>query len=137
MPRPLSAAQLECLERIAGGKPAMDGIIHGSRAAMVRRLIDDGMITAAHVITKKGQLAVKRAKLPKYWLDLHGRMLRGQLVLCMRHAPDGGDDIYFIEPGGRDVTNAAALRLIAGGYVQPNGDGFFGNDTSQTWRAVE
>lgn len=133
MARPLTAEQLECLERIAGGGLAMGTSSSGMREKMIGRLIAEGFITSAHRITKKGQDAVKRSKLPKYWFDLLHRMERGQLTLCMRHAPEGGDDIYFIEPGGRDVPIASALRLIGSGYLVQNQDGMFG--TTQTWRA--
>lgn len=52
--------------------------------------------------------------------------------------PDGGDpDItYAFIPSGQKVRRDTAERAIHTTLVEPSGDGLFGGDTSQTYRAT-
>ncbi len=62
------------------------------------------------------------------------------LAKVIRSKPVEGEDhaspSFHIEPGGRRVGAVTADIAIRSGLLAPNGDGLFGDDTSQTWRAA-
>lgn len=65
--------------------------------------------------------------------------VRGQqLTKTIRSRPGlvEADPLYTLEPVGRVVAIQSATDAIASGLLLGNGDGLFGADTSQTWRAA-
>lgn len=60
-------------------------------------------------------------------------------ALCRynRQTETGSTEIvYFLEPGGRRVEAKSAQNAIKHGLLIPAGDGLFGAESSQTWRAA-
>ena len=59
-------------------------------------------------------------------------------VLCktIRPKPTGETEAaWSFEPSGRAAPPKSSLDAIANGLLVPQGDGLFGDDHSQTWRA--
>ena len=59
--------------------------------------------------------------------------------LCKFLRPSQGledDTQFFIEPHGYRVATKSAQEAIASGFLQAQGDGLFGEETSQTWIAA-
>ena len=63
---------------------------------------------------------------------------RGGQSLCksIRHKETNDAEVlWFFEPSGRRAGPKSAGAAINSGFLQPAGDGLFGPDSSQTWRA--
>lgn len=77
-------------------------------------------------------------KLPKRVLRIVEKCKAGEL-LCkqMRFKSSGETEIVFtFHPSGKVAGPASSLEAINSGLLAPQGDGLFGSETSQTWRAA-
>jgi hypothetical protein len=80
----------------------------------------------------------KVPKTPKRILRILGKMSRGESLVRMYRQRETGETVavYALHPSGACVGPKLAAEVIATGKIIPNGDGLFGSETSQTWRAA-
>jgi hypothetical protein len=62
----------------------------------------------------------------------------GGQTLCITYRPrEIGPPVCWFEPSGRTVAHLSVMEAIASGLLVSGGDGLFGDETAQTWRAAE